>query len=76
MLEEHIPLETALKVIASSPADHYRLPGRKGHLEPGGDADMVFLDNSSLNIRTVMARGKVVVHEGEPVVFGTFERKS
>jgi beta-aspartyl-dipeptidase (metallo-type) len=75
VLQENIPLETALKVITSSPADHYRLPGRKGHLEPGADADMVFLDNSSLDIRTVIARGKVVVQEGEPVVFGTFERK-
>ncbi len=76
VFQEHIPLETALKVITSSPADHYRLPARKGHLEPGGDADMVFLDNSSLGIRTVMARGKIMVHEGEPVVFGTFERRS
>lgn len=72
--EEGIPLETALQAITSSPADQHKLPGRKGHLEVGADADLVLLDENALEIRTVIARGKIMVEEGEPIVFGTFER--
>jgi len=70
--EEKVPLETALQVITSSPADHYRLP-RKGHVAPGMDADLVLVEKESLAIRTVVARGRVMVKDGKPVVFGTFE---
>lgn len=72
--EEGIPLETALQVITSSPADHHKLPCRKGHIETGADADMVLLGDGSLDIRTVIARGQVMVKDGKPVVFGTFEK--
>lgn len=72
--QEGIPLETALQVITSSPADHHKLPGRKGHVEVGGNADLVLLDDSGLDIRTVIARGRIMVEGGNPVVFGTFER--
>jgi beta-aspartyl-dipeptidase (metallo-type) len=70
---ENIPLETALKAITSSPSDHHKLPGRKGHIEVGSDADMVLLDEN-LDIDTVIARGKVMVSNGEILVFGAFER--
>jgi beta-aspartyl-dipeptidase (metallo-type) len=71
--EEGIPLETALQVITSSPADHYRLP-RKGRVAEGLDADFVLVDQETLAIRTVVARGQVMVKDGKPVVFGTFEK--
>jgi beta-aspartyl-dipeptidase (metallo-type) len=71
--EEGIPLETALQVITSSPADHYRLP-RKGHVAVGMDADFVLVDRETFAIRTVVARGQVMVKDGRPVVFGTFEK--
>lgn len=71
--DEGIPLETALQVITSSPADHYRLP-RKGRIAEGLDADFVLVDRDTLAIRTVVARGRVMVKDGSPVVFGTFER--
>lgn len=72
--EEGIPLETALQVITSSPADQHKLPGRKGHLEAGADADLVLLDENALEIRSVIARGRVMVEEGRPIVLGTFEK--
>ncbi len=72
--DEGIPLETALQVITSSPADHYRLP-RKGHVAEGMDADFVLVDGKTLKIRTVVARGQVMVRDGRPVVFGTFEKR-
>ena len=71
--DEGIPLETALKVVTSNPADLYRL-GDKGRIKVGGDADLVFLDATELSIRSVMALGQVMVKEGEVVVFGTFEQ--
>lgn len=71
---EGIPLETALQAITSSPADHHKLPGRKGHLEAGVDADLVLLDENSLDIDTVIARGRIMVRDCEPLVYGTFER--
>jgi beta-aspartyl-dipeptidase (metallo-type) len=71
--EEGIPLEIALAVITSSPADHYRLP-RKGHVAAGMDADFVLVDRETLAIRTVVARGRIMVKDGRPLVFGTFEK--
>jgi beta-aspartyl-dipeptidase (metallo-type) len=71
--EERIPLETALQVITSSPADHYRL-ARKGRIAEGLDADFVLVDRETLAIRTVVARGQVMVKDGKPIVFGTFEK--
>ncbi len=69
---EQISLETALKVVTSSPADQHRL-SRKGHIATGLDGDFVLLEPGSLAIRTVVARGQVMVEEGEPLVRGTFE---
>lgn len=74
VVDEKIPLETALAVITSSPADQHKLPGRKGHVETGADADLVLVDESSLSIRTVVARGRLMVRDGEPLLFGTFEK--
>jgi beta-aspartyl-dipeptidase (metallo-type) len=73
--DEGIPLETALKVITSNPADLYRLE-KKGRLSKGKDADLVFLNANDLSIRSVMAMGKQMVKDGEIVVYGTFEQFS
>jgi len=70
--EEGVPLDTALRVITSNPAHLFKL-ARKGHLKPGFDADMVLLDPQTLDIRTVMALGRVMVMDGKAVVRGTFE---
>ncbi len=75
VLQEGIPLETALPVITSSPADHHKLPGSKGYLRPGGSGDLVLLSEGDLEIHSVFARGRRMVEEGRPLVFGTFERK-
>ncbi|WP_394531561.1 beta-aspartyl-peptidase [Priestia aryabhattai] len=72
VLEESIPLETALQVITSNPAKVLKL-SNKGHIQPGKDADLVLLDKETLTIKTVFAQGKVMVKDGVPVVKGTFE---
>ncbi|MGG4169978.1 beta-aspartyl-peptidase [Rossellomorea vietnamensis] len=72
VLVERIPLETAIKVITSNPAKILKLK-HKGHVEVERDADLVLLDNDSLEVRSVFARGKLMVDNGEAVVKGTFE---
>lgn len=68
---EHIPLETALKVITSNPATILKLK-QKGELKTGSDADIVLLDQN-LSIQSVWAKGQHMVSEGKALVKGTFE---
>jgi beta-aspartyl-dipeptidase (metallo-type) len=58
VLEDGIPLEQALQVATSNPADILKLNG-KGHIEGGFDADILILD-SEFNIVHLMANGKMV----------------
>jgi adenine deaminase len=52
-------LAEVLPAFTSNTADVWQLCG-KGRLAPGGDADMVFVDRSSLQITGVMARGRLL----------------
>lgn len=70
-LARGLALPQALPAFTSNAADLWRLP-RKGRLRPGGDADIVVLDESGVP-SYVMARGRWHVREGRPVVRGTFE---
>ncbi|TDL91860.1 beta-aspartyl-peptidase [Vibrio vulnificus] len=72
VLEEGIPLETALKVITTNPAQVLKL-STKGRIQTGNDADIVLLQKETLAIATVMAKGQVMVEKGIPVIKGTFE---
>lgn len=70
--QEGIPLETALKTITSNVAGLLKLP-RKGRVQEGSDADLVLVDQNSLEIRTVIALGRVMLRDGELLVKGNFE---
>lgn len=72
VLQDGIPLETALKSITSNVADHLKLP-HKGRVQEGGDADLVLVDQDSLEIQTVIALGQVMLRSGELLVKGNFE---
>ncbi|MDD7593105.1 MAG: beta-aspartyl-peptidase [Peptoniphilaceae bacterium] len=72
VFREGIGLDVALRGLTANPADLLKLP-KKGRIAPEKDADLVLLDETSLDIDTVWARGKVMVEAGRPVVFGTFE---
>jgi len=56
--EEGIPLEIALQVATSNPADILKLQG-KGYIKEGFDADILVLD-ADFNIVHLMANGKMV----------------
>ncbi|MBY0123581.1 beta-aspartyl-peptidase [Bacillus sp. S/N-304-OC-R1] len=72
VIQEGISLETALQVITLNPANVLKL-SNKGRIEEGTDADIVLLDKETLEINTVIAKGKVMVENKVPVVKGTFE---
>ncbi len=70
--EEGVPLETALRLITVNPARLLGLHPQKGTVSVGADADLVLL-TPSLEIDTVIAKGKVMVQGGQAIVKGTFE---
>lgn len=72
VLEEGIPLEDALRVITSNPAQVLKLT-EKGAIRQGKDADIVLLEKDTLNIRSVIAKGQLMVENGVAIVKGTFE---
>lgn len=71
--KEGIPLETAIKGITCNPASILKLD-RKGRIKGGFDADICLLEEGTLKPNTVIAKGQVMVKDGEQKVFGTFER--
>lgn len=71
VLIDGVPLEKALRVITTNPAAILKLKG-KGSLAKGYDADLVLLDESTLNIDTVVAKGRTMILNKEIKVYGTF----
>lgn len=72
VLEEGLPLATALMAVTSNPASVLRLTG-KGRIEAGMDADLLLADQQTLEIDSVFAKGKQMMAQGELLVKGTFE---
>lgn len=75
VLEDGVPLETALKTVTSNPASLLKLKG-KGKVAVGYDADLCLLDENKLEINTVIAKGKMMIMDKEIQVFGTFEKNN
>ncbi len=72
---EGIPLETALLPFTANPARILKLRG-KGLLETGRDADLILVDRESLELHTVIAKGRILMSQGELKARGTFEGAS
>ena len=70
--KEGISLSDALAPLTSNAARLYSLDATKGSLDAGKDADVMLLD-ASLNVDTVIAKGKVLVKSGNAVVRGRLE---
>ena len=73
VFKEDIPLEIAIRAITSNPARILKL-NKKGNIDINMDADLCLLDEK-LDVDTVIAKGKVMVQNKKPVVYGTFENK-
>ncbi|MGX7030769.1 beta-aspartyl-peptidase [Vagococcus zengguangii] len=73
VLNEEIPLETAIRTITKNPATILKLE-HKGSLDVGKDADICVLNPETLDLETVIAKGKIMVQNQEVKVWGTFEQ--
>lgn len=67
-----VPLPAALALITRNVAALLKLLPTKGVIAPGSDADIVMLD-TDYNIVTVLAKGRLMVDNGEAIVKGYFE---
>lgn len=70
--EGKIPIEDAVRVITSNIAKVLKFEN-KGTIEYGKDADFVMVDENSLDIDMVIARGRKMMEKGEVIVKGFFE---
>lgn len=70
--ERQVPLETALRLLTTNPAQNMGLQQTKGRIAPGYDADFIVYDDD-LAITGVLAKGKKAVWEGKVLMKGTFE---
>jgi beta-aspartyl-dipeptidase (metallo-type) len=64
--------ETILAMGTSNVADHLALKG-KGRIEKGADADLLVLKGTPRKLRHVVAKGQVMMRDGNVVKKGTFE---
>ncbi|PLS18021.1 beta-aspartyl-peptidase [Bacillus sp. M6-12] len=73
ILDEQIPIETAIRVITSNPAEILGLK-RKGYIKEDHYGDIVIVEKETLDIDTVIAKGRIMVQGGKAVVKDVFER--
>ena len=72
VVKQGVPLEAAVKMVSSNPARRLGIFQDKGSIEEGKDADLLIVA-PDLDLESVMAKGRLLVHEGRAVVKGTFE---
>lgn len=70
--DEVVSFEEAISIITRNPAKALKLYPNKGALKENSDADIVLLDHK-LEINTVIAKGQVMVRQGNVMVKGYFE---
>jgi beta-aspartyl-dipeptidase (metallo-type) len=75
VVKHRFALEVALPFFTSNTAAALKLE-KKGGLRPGMDADVAILTKGSLDICHVVARGKLMVRDGEPQVREKWLEKS
>ena len=61
-----------MQIVSTNVARAYKLKN-KGNIVVGFDADLLVLDKN-LAIQQVWAKGQLMVENGVPIVFGTFEK--
>ena len=72
VLKDGVALSDALKPVTSNPANLLKL-GQKGKIRENADADLVLAEADTLEIDTVIARGRIMIYKREVLVKGTFE---
>jgi beta-aspartyl-dipeptidase (metallo-type) len=75
VVKHRVPLEQMLSLSTRNPARVLKLEN-KGELSEGKDADVLVLEQHTLDIREVIARGKRMVSNGDPLVKPEFIEES
>jgi beta-aspartyl-dipeptidase (metallo-type) len=75
VVKHRMPLEQMLALSTRNPARVLKLES-KGELCVGKDADVLVLEQRTLDIREVIARGRRMVANGQPIVKDDFIQKS
>ncbi|GAK60223.1 isoaspartyl dipeptidase [Candidatus Vecturithrix granuli] len=73
VLEEQIDMAIVLKVVTSNPARILKL-SRKGGIKAGFDADLILLDQDTVEIDSVIAKGQPMILHKDVLNKGTFGR--
>lgn len=73
VLMDGVPLEDALRPVTSNPAFLLKLE-HKGKIAENADADLVLADSDTMEIDTVIAKGRLMISGKVILVKGTFER--
>ncbi|RLC38960.1 MAG: beta-aspartyl-peptidase [Candidatus Nealsonbacteria bacterium] len=71
--EEKMSIQDAVRVSSANIAKHLKLE-QKGEIKEGKDADIIVLDKDTLQIKHVIAKGKIVMKNEKIMRFGTFEK--
>lgn len=71
--KEKMSVQDAVRVSSTNIAKHLKLE-QKGEIKEGKDADIIVLDKNTLQIKHVIAKGKILMENKEVVKFGTFEK--
>jgi len=72
LVKAGLSMEDSLRIVSSNPARRIGLFDSKGSLEAGKDADLLILE-PDLDIDSVLASGRLMVHHKQIMVRGTFE---
>jgi beta-aspartyl-dipeptidase (metallo-type) len=72
LVKQGFPIEDVLKLVSSNPARRAGIFQRKGSIEEAKDADLLIV-NHDFALQSVMAKGRLLVHEQQVVAKGTFE---
>ena len=73
VMEGRVSLDCALPFFTSNVAEALGMKGSKGCVCEQADADLLILDKD-MEIDTVIARGEILMKDGELVVKGTYEK--
>lgn len=72
VLERGMDIPTAISFVTRNVAKALEIDARKGSIRSGSDADILLLDEA-FSVKTVLAKGRVMMRDGEILVKGTFE---
>lgn len=70
-----LSISEALHIVSCNQARLLQLEGRKGCIAKAADADLILM-NEDFSIDRVWAKGRCMVADGKPIVWGTFEHPS